>query len=142
MFFVVTIRAYKSWVLIILNILFSNNANILSEFLQCRSLFTISTNMASLRVLSKGLLLIACLMKTLLLQVILTDLQECDPWTYSTSALSGLIKFPPLVNATVPEHIHSDHMVLIQPLNGLFRQTSNVCNSDVRPPRTHAKISF
>ena len=27
MFFVVTIRAYKSWVLIILNILFSNNAN-------------------------------------------------------------------------------------------------------------------
>ena len=33
MFFVVTIRAYKSWVLIILNILFSNNANSLRDSL-------------------------------------------------------------------------------------------------------------
>lgn len=60
----------------------------------------------------------------------------------STSTPSGLIAFPPLVDATVPEHMHSGHMVLIQFVNGLFRQTSNGCNSNVRPPQDSRKDQF
>ena len=68
--------------------------------------------------------------------------RHASPIHWHISSSDGFFWHPPALSSWIPSAIHAIHFCLTLSLNGVFKQTSKGCNTEVNPPGITAKSVF